>query len=265
MGQKTNPISNRIGIIRGWDSNWYGGTDYAGKILEDAKIREYLNARLAKASLSKIVIERTLKLITVTIHTARPGIIIGKGGQEVDKLKEELKKISNKEVQINIFEVKRPEIDANIVANNIARQVEGRVSYRRAIKMAMASTMRMGAEGIKVLVSGRLGGAEMARRELYKEGRTPLHTFRADIDYAHAEAHTKVGVLGVKVWICNGEVYGKRDLSPNVGVTANSVSAQGSSNQGGRSDRRDRRGRGGDKKGGRNQGRGRQNRDNSEN
>jgi len=265
MGQKTNPISNRIGIIRGWDSNWYGGTDYAGKILEDAKIREYLNARLAKASLSKIVIERTLKLITVTIHTARPGIIIGKGGQEVDKLKEELKKISNKEVQINIFEVKRPEIDANIVANNIARQVEGRVSYRRAIKMAMASTMRMGAEGIKVLVSGRLGGAEMARRELYKEGRTPLHTFRADIDYAHAEAHTKVGVLGVKVWICNGEVYGKRDLSPNVGVTANSVSAQGSSNQGGRSDRRDRRGRGGDKKGGRNQGRGRQTRANSEN
>ena len=242
MGQKTNPISNRIGIIRGWDSNWYGGTDYAGKILEDAKIREYLNARLAKASLSKIVIERTLKLITVTIHTARPGIIIGKGGQEVDKLKEELKKISNKEVQINIFEVKRPEIDANIVANNIARQVEGRVSYRRAIKMAMASTMRMGAEGIKVLISGRLGGAEMARRELYKEGRTPLHTFRADIDYAHAESHTKVGVLGVKVWICNGEVFGKRDLSPNSGVSLNPTGAQ---HQGGRPERRDRRSGGG--------------------
>ncbi len=229
MGQKTNPISNRLGIIRGWDSNWYGGTDYASKILEDAKIREYLNARLSKASLSKIVIERTLKLITVTIHTARPGVIIGKGGQEVDKLKEELKKISNKEVQINIYEVKRPEIDANIVANNIARQVEGRVSYRRAIKMAMASTMRMGAEGIKVLVSGRLGGAEMARRELYKEGRTPLHTFRADIDYAHAEANTKVGVLGVKVWICNGEVYGKRDLSPNAGVAAGAAGSHGSS------------------------------------
>ncbi|MDD2426383.1 MAG: 30S ribosomal protein S3 [Bacteroidales bacterium] len=240
MGQKTNPISNRIGIIRGWDSNWYGGTDYAGKILEDAKIREYLNARLSKASLSKIVIERTLKLITVTIHTARPGIIIGKGGQEVDKLKEELKKISNKEVQINIFEVKRPEIDANIVANNIARQVEGRVSYRRAIKMSMASTMRMGAEGIKVLISGRLGGAEMARRELYKEGRTPLHTFRADIDYAHAEAHTKVGVLGVKVWICNGEVYGKRDLSPNSGVSVNPAASQHQG--GGRPDRRERRG-----------------------
>ena len=248
MGQKTNPISNRLGIIRGWDSNWYGGTDYAGKILEDAKIREYLNARLAKASLPRIVIERTLKLITVTIHTARPGIIIGKGGQEVDKLKEELKKISNKEVQINIYEVKRPELDANIVANNIARQVEGRVSYRRAIKMAMASTMRMGAEGIKVLISGRLGGAEMARRELYKEGRTPLHTFRADIDYAHAEAHTKVGVLGVKVWICNGEVYGKRDLSPNVGMAANAASSQGGGHQGGRGG--DRRG-GGERRGGR--------------
>lgn len=257
MGQKTNPIANRLGIIRGWDSNWYGGTDYAAKLLEDAKIREYLNARLAKASLSKIVIERTLKLITVTIHTARPGIIIGKGGQEVDKLKEELKKISNKEVQINIYEVKRPELDANIVANNIARQVEGRVSYRRAIKMAMASTMRMGAEGIKVLVSGRLGGAEMARRELYKEGRTPLHTFRADIDYAHAEAHTKVGVLGVKVWVCNGEVYGKRDLSPNVGMAANASGSQGGQQSGGRNDRRgggdrDRRsgGRGGDSRGG---------------
>ncbi|OJV21966.1 MAG: 30S ribosomal protein S3 [Bacteroidetes bacterium 41-46] len=251
MGQKTNPISNRLGIIRGWDSNWYGGTDYAGKILEDAKIREYLNARLAKASLSRIVIERTLKLITVTIHTARPGIIIGKGGQEVDKLKEELKKISNKEVQINIYEVKRPELDANIVANNIARQVEGRVSYRRAIKMAMASTMRMGAEGIKVLISGRLGGAEMARRELYKEGRTPLHTFRADIDYAHAEAHTKVGVLGVKVWVCNGEVYGKRDLSPNVGMAANASAGQGGHQGGSRGDRRggDRRGRGGERGG----------------
>lgn len=244
MGQKTNPISNRLGIIRGWDSNWYGGTDYAAKILEDTKIREYLNARLAKASLSKIVIERTLKLITVTIHTARPGVIIGKGGQEVDKLKEELKKISNKEVQINIFEVKRPEVDANIIANNIARQVEGRVSYRRAIKMAIATTMRMGAEGIKVLISGRLGGAEMARAELYKEGRTPLHTFRADIDYALAEANTKVGVLGIKVWVCNGEVYGKRDLTPNAGVAANANAGVSGSHQGGRNDRRrdDRRG-----------------------
>ena len=245
MGQKTNPISNRLGIIRGWDSNWYGGKDYGAKLLEDTKIREYLNARLAKASLSKIVIERTLKLITVTIHTARPGVIIGKGGQEVDKLKEELKKISNKEVQINIFEVKRPEVDANIIANNIARQVEGRVSYRRAIKMAIATTMRMGAEGIKVLISGRLGGAEMARAELYKEGRTPLHTFRADIDYALAEANTKVGVLGIKVWVCNGEVYGKRDLTPNAGVNANASANQnrGGERRGGRGDRKnDRRG-----------------------
>ncbi|MDD6103509.1 MAG: 30S ribosomal protein S3 [Bacteroidales bacterium] len=247
MGQKINPISNRVGIIRGWDSNWYGGKDYAAKILEDSKIREYIYARITKANLSKIVIERTLKLITVTIHTSKPGLIIGKGGQEVDKLKEELKKISNKEVQINIFEVKRPDIDANIVANNIARQVEGRVSYRRAIKMAIAGAMRSGAEGIKVLISGRLGGAEMARRELYKEGRTPLHTFRADIDYALAEAHTKVGVLGIKVWICNGEVYGKRDLSPNAGVAANAAPANNSRQEGrrGRGDRRrDRRPRG---------------------
>lgn len=218
MGQKVNPIGNRVGIIRGWDSNWYGGSDFSAKLVEDTKIREYLNARLAKASLSKIIIERTLKLITVTVNTARPGIIIGKGGQEVDKLKEELKQITGKEVQINIFEVKRPELDATIVANNIARQVEGKISYRRAIKMAIASTMRMGAEGIKVVISGRLGGAEMARSETYKDGRIPLHTFRADIDYALGEALTKVGLIGIKVWICNGEVYGKRDLSPNIGV-----------------------------------------------
>jgi len=221
MGQKVNPIANRLGIIRGWDSNWYGGNIYADKIIEDTSIREYLYARLAKASVSKIIIERTLKLITVTVNTARPGIIIGKGGQEVDKLKEELKNITNKEVQINIYEVKRPELDATIVANNIARQVEGKISYRRAIKMAIASTMRMGAEGIKVLISGRLGGAEMARNEMYKEGRIPLHTLRADIDYAKAEAHTKVGVIGIKVWICNGEIFGKRDLSPNIGVKKN--------------------------------------------
>ncbi len=217
MGQKVNPISNRLGIIKGWDSNWFGGKNYADKLAEDDKIRNYLKARLAKASVSKIIIERTLKLITVTVNTARPGIIIGKGGQEVDKLKEELKKITAKEVQINIFEVKRPELDATIVASNVARQLEGRISYRRAIKMAIASTMRMGAEGIKVQISGRLGGAEMARSEMYKEGRTPLHTLRADIDYALAEAHTKVGVVGIKVWICKGEIYGKPDLSPNIG------------------------------------------------
>ncbi len=219
MGQKVNPISNRLGIIRGWDSNWYGGNDYADKLIEDHQIREYLDARLAKASISKIIIERTLKLITVTVNTARPGIIIGKGGQEVDKLKEELKKVTQKDVQINIFEVKRPELDATIVANNLARQIEGKISYRRAIKMAIASTMRMGAEGIKVQISGRLGGAEMARSEMYKEGRTPLHTLRANIDFALSEALTKVGLIGVKVWICKGEVFGKQDLAPNFGAS----------------------------------------------
>jgi len=218
MGQKTNPIANRLGIIRGWDSNWFGGNEYGDKLVEDYKIRNYLNARLAKASVSKIIIERTLKLITITVHTSRPGIIIGKGGQEVDKLKEELKKITSKEVQINIFEIKRPELDAQIVGSNIARQIEGKIAYRRAVKMSIASTMRMGAEGIKVQVSGRLNGAEMARSEMYKDGRTPLHTLRADIDYALAEALTKTGLVGVKVWICKGEVYGKRDLSPNVGM-----------------------------------------------
>ena len=214
MGQKTNPISNRIGITRGWDSNWCGG-NYAEKIAEDFEIRKYLNNRLAKASLSRIIIERTLKLITVTIYAARPGFIIGKGGTEVDKLKEELKKVTKKDVQINIFEVKKPEVDAHIVADSIARQIEGRVSYRRAIKMAVSNTMRVGAEGIKIQISGRVGGAEMARNEMYKEGRTPLHTFRADIDYCQTTALTKVGILGIKVWICRGEVYGKKDLTPN--------------------------------------------------
>ena len=241
MGQKTNPISNRIGITRGWDSNWCGG-NYAEKIAEDYEIRKYLMNRLAKASLSKIVIERTLKLITVTIHAARPGVIIGKGGTEVDKLKEELKKVTKKDVQINIFEVKRPEVDARIVADSIARQIEGRVSYRRAIKMAIANTMRVGAEGIKIQISGRIGGAEMARSEMFKEGRTPLHTFRADIDYALAIANTKVGCLGVKVWICNGERYGKQDLSPNAGVAANAQAPSGRGERGGRGDRGGRRG-----------------------
>lgn len=220
MGQKTNPIGNRLGFIKGWDSNWYGGNDYGAKIVEDDKIRRYLNARLSRASIAKIIIERTLKLVTVTIHTARPGVIIGKGGSEVDKLKEELKKLTKKEIQINIFEVKRPELDARLVADGIARQLEARISFRRAIKMSIASTMRMGAEGIKVKISGRLNGAEMARSEMYKDGRTPLHTFRADIDYALAEAHTTYGRLGIKVWICKGEVYGKRDLSPNIGATS---------------------------------------------
>lgn len=233
MGQKTNPISNRLGIIRGWDSNWYGGRNYGDTLLEDSKIRKYLNARLANASLSRIIIERTLKLVTITVCTSRPGFIIGKGGQEVDKLKEELKKITDKDVQINIFEVKRPDLDAVIVAKTIARQIEGKMAYRRAVKLAIASTMRMGAEGIKVQVSGRLNGAEIARSEMYKEGRTPLHTFRADIDYCHAEALTKVGIIGIKVWICRGEVYGKRDLTPQFNV-AKENNNRGNNERGGR-------------------------------
>lgn len=224
MGQKTNPIGNRLGIIRGWESNWYGGNDYGDKLAEDDKIRRYIHARLSKASVSRIIIERTLKLVTVTITSARPGVIIGKGGQEVDKLKEELRKITDKEIQLNIFEIKRPELDAFLVASSIARQIEGRVSYRRAIKMAMVAAMRMNSEGIKVQISGRLNGAEMARAESFKEGRIPLSTFRADIDYALAEAHTTYGRLGIKVWIMKGEVYGKRDLSPLVGMSTASTS-----------------------------------------
>jgi small subunit ribosomal protein S3 len=217
MGQKCNPISNRLGIIKGWDSNWYGGKKYADKLAEDAVIRKYLNTRLDKASVSKITIERSLKMITITISTARPGFVIGKDGDEVNKLREELKKITNKDVQINIYEIKRPELEAELVANTLARQLEGKMAYRRAVKMAIASTMRMGAEGIKIQISGRLNGAEMARSEMYKEGRTPLHTLRADIDYALAEAITKTGLLGIKVWICRGEKYDKVDLSPNFG------------------------------------------------
>lgn len=218
MGQKTNPIGNRLGIIRGWDSNWYGGSDFADKLVEDQQIRKYLEARINKGGISKIVIERTLNRITISMHTSRPGIIIGKGGGEVDRLREEIKKLSQKDVQINIIEIRRPEVDAAIVAESIAKQLEGRVNFRRAVKMAISSAMRMGVEGIKVKVSGRLSGAEMARSEEYKQGRTPLHTFRADIDYALKEAKTVYGLIGVKVWICKGEVFGKRDLSPNFGA-----------------------------------------------
>jgi small subunit ribosomal protein S3 len=219
MGQKTNPIGNRLGIIRGWESMWYGGNDYGDKLAEDDKIRKYIYVRLSKASVSRVIIERTLKIVTVTITTARPGIIIGKGGQEVDKLKEELKKISGKEVQLNVYEIKRPEVDAYLVASSVARQIENRISYKRAIKMSIAAAMRMNAEGIKIQISGRLNGAEMARNEHYKDGRIPLSTFRADIDYALVEAHTTYGRLGIKVWIMKGEVYGKRELSPLVGLS----------------------------------------------
>ncbi len=231
MGQKTNPIGLRLGIIRGWESNWYGGNKYAAKLVEDDKIRKYLYVRLSKAGVSKIFIERTLKLVTVNIHTARPGIIIGKGGQEVDKLKEELKKLTGKEIQINISEIKRPELDAFLVGQNVAKQIEGRISFRRAVKTAISSTMRLGAEGIKVKVAGRLGGAEMARNETYKEGRIPLHTLRADIDFSSVEAHTTYGRIGTKVWICKGEIYGKPELTPFVEEPAKAK-------QGGRTGRR---------------------------
>ncbi len=234
MGQKVNPISNRLGIIRGWDSNWFGGKDFGDNLVEDQKIRQYLNKRLEKASVSRIVIERTLKLVTITICTARPGIVIGKGGADVDKLREELKNLFKKEIQINIYEVKKPDLDATIVGNNIARQLEGKIAYRRAAKMAIQNAIRSGAEGIKIQVSGRLNGAEMRRKEMFKEGRTPLHTFRADIDYCQCEALTKVGLLGVKVWICRGEIYNKVDLAPNF--------AQEKESRRPNNDRRDRRG-----------------------
>ena len=241
MGQKISPISNRLGIIRGWDSNWFCSKNCGETIVEDSKIRKYLNARLANASLSRIVIERTLKLVTITICTARPDVNIGKGDKDVDTLKEELKSITDKDVQINIYEIKKPDLDATIVANNIARQLENKVAYRRACKTAIANAMRAGAEGIKIQFSGRLNGAEMSRKELYKEGRTPLHTFRADIDYCLAEALTKVGLIGIKVWICRGEVYGKKDLAPNFAKQKDTRSQGGDRQREGR----DRQRRGG--------------------
>jgi small subunit ribosomal protein S3 len=224
MGQKVNPVGLRLGIIKGWDSAWFGGKDFSDKLVEDHNIRKYLDARIPKGGISKVVIERTLKRITLTIHTARPGVVIGKGGSEVDKLKEELKKLTGKDLQINIFEIKRPELDARLVGESIAQQLKARISYRRAMKQAIASAMRVGAQGIKIKCSGRLGGAEMARTEQYKEGRIPLHTLRADIDYAISEADTVYGKIGIKVWIFKGEVFGKRDLSPNVGLSNNAPS-----------------------------------------
>jgi small subunit ribosomal protein S3 len=231
MGQKINPVGFRLGIVRGWDSNWYGGKTFSDKLVEDQKIRKYVEARIPKGGIAKVVIERTLKRITLTIHTARPGVVIGKGGNEVDKIKEELKKLTNKDVQINIFEIKRPELDAKLVGESIAQQIEARISYKRAMKQAIASAMRVGAEGIKIKCSGRLAGADMARTEQYKEGRIPLHTLRADIDYAISESQTVYGKIGIKVWIFKGEIYGKRDLSPNIGVVSNAQQGGGQHKQ----------------------------------
>jgi small subunit ribosomal protein S3 len=253
MGQKINPIGLRLGIVRGWESSWYGGKEFAEKLVEDEKIRKYVAARIPKGAIARVVIERTLKRVTLTIHTARPGIVIGKGGGEVDKIKEELKKITGKDVQINIFEIKRPEIDAKLVGEAIAQQLQARISFRRAMKQAIQSAIRVGAQGIKVKVSGRLGGAEIARSEQYKEGRVPLHTLRADIDYAISEAQTVYGKIGIKVWIFKGEVYGKRDLSP----AAMMSQAQAGERSASANDRGDRRGPRGDRDGNDRGGRGR--------
>jgi small subunit ribosomal protein S3 len=247
VGQKVHPIGFRLGVIKGWDSNWYGGKNYGDKLLEDHKIRNYIALRMPKAGIARVVIERTIKRLIITIHTARPGIVIGKGGQEVERLKEEIKRLTDKDVQINIYEIKRPDLDAKLVADNIAQQLEARISFRRAMKQALGSTMRANAEGIKIICSGRLGGAEMARTEQYKEGRVPLHTLRADIDYATSTAKTVYGSIGIKVWIFRGELYGKVDLSPNIDNQRTPVGTGG----GYSGDRNDRRNdRGGDRRGG---------------
>ncbi len=208
MGQKTNPIGIRLGINRSWKSLWFDEKNFADKLQEDLMLRRYIRKRLFNAGVSDVEVKRTPRRITLTIHTARPGIVIGKKGAEVDKLKEELQRITSQEIQINIHEIKRPELDAYLVAENVVRQLESKVSFRRAMKRAITATMRMGAEGVRISCSGRLGGAEMARREQYREGRIPLHTLRADIDYANVTANTSYGTIGVKVWICKGEIIG---------------------------------------------------------
>ncbi|NBC26223.1 MAG: 30S ribosomal protein S3 [Bacteroidetes bacterium] len=214
MGQKSNPIGLRLGIIKGWDSNWYSEENQPAMLLEDTKLREYLSIRLRNGGLSNVVIERTPKRILLTLNTSRPGVIIGKGGEQIELLRGELKKITEKEVQINVSEIKRPELDASLVGQNISQQLQARVSFRRAMKTALSSAMRMGAKGIKIKCSGRLGGAEMARTEQYKEGRVPLHTLRANIDYANITSNTIYGSIGVSVWIFKGEIIGDVDLTP---------------------------------------------------
>ncbi len=245
MGQKTHPVGLRLGIIRGWDSNWYTDGSFADKLVEDQEIRTYLKARLKRAGLSRTIIERTPKRVILTLHTSRPGVVIGRGGAEVEKLREELKQLTKKDIQININEIKRPELDASLVAQNIAQQLEGRVSFRRAMKQAVGSAMRMGAEGVRIKVGGRLGGAEMSRTEQYLEGRVPLHTLRADIDFASATAFTLAGTCGVKVWIYRGEILGKPDLSPNAQAQRQQQMASAAPPPERRRDRRDRGGRGG--------------------
>jgi len=212
LGQKAHPIGLRLGIIRDWESNWFDEHHFAAKLREDFKLRRYLRSRLQRAGVSTVQIERTSQSITLTIHTARPGIVIGRKGAEVDKLKEELQRLTGKDIHLNINEIKRPELDAFLVAESIAHQLEAKIAFRRAMKKAMMATMRMGAEGVKVICAGRLGGAEMARVEQYKEGRVPLHTLRADIDFGRATANTTYGAIGVKVWICRGELVGDKRI-----------------------------------------------------
>lgn len=207
MGQKTNPVGLRLGITRGWDANWFDDKNYSEKLSEDLKVRNYIRNRKKQAGISRIVIDRTAKQLRITIHTSRPGVIIGKSGKDITQLEFELRKVTGKEVKILIHEIKRPELDAFLVGENIAQQLEKRISFRRAMKQSVSAAMRMGAIGIKVMCSGRLGGAEMARTEQYKEGRTPLHTLRADIDYASQRGETIYGSIGIKVWIFKGEVY----------------------------------------------------------
>ena len=244
MGQKINPVGLRLGVIRGWDSSWYAEKDMPEKIVEDDKIRRYVNNRLKRAGLARIVIERTPKRIILTLHTSRPGVVIGRGGTEVEKLREEIRKLTDKDIQINISEIKRPELDAALVAQNVAQQLEGRVSFRRAMKQALQATMRMGADGIRIKLSGRLGGAEMSRTEQYLEGRVPLHTLRADIDYAEATAFTIYGTSGVKVWISRGEIIGRPELNPNVQAQRQQLQAPMAERRRGGDDG-DRGGRGG--------------------
>ncbi len=211
MGQKTHPVGFRLGINKTWLSNWFDERKFADKLAEDIFLRNYLEKRLQNASIARIEIERTLKQVTININTARPGVVIGRKGQDVDKLRDEMKRLTGKEVQINIIEIKRPELEASLVAETLAKQLEGRVSFRRAMKRALQSTRRIGAEGVKITCSGRLGGAEMSRTESYKDGRIPLHTLRADIDYSQKVAYTAMGTIGVKVWICKGEILGHRN------------------------------------------------------
>ncbi len=241
MGQKSHPVGLRLGIIRGWDSNWYSEENEPEILYEDTKLREYLHTRLQNGGLSRVIIERTPKRILLTLKTSRPGVIIGKGGEQIELLREELKKITSKEVQINVSEIKRPETDASLVAQNIAQQLEARISFRRAMKTAISSAMRMGAEGIKIRCAGRLGGAEMARTEQYREGRVPLHTLRADIDYYNTTANTIYGSIGVTVWIFKGEILGDIELTPGDAHTQQKDDSRGRRGGGKRRSRRRRR------------------------